>query len=229
MSSERGNVLWFILLSVVLLGAITMVLSRSGNTVDQTGDVEQMRIKAGQIIRYGKSIEAAIQDMRLRGISENDISFENTVTATNYTNANCTNADCKVFDVAGAGIAYQDPPTGFNDGSEWLFTGANNIGTTAGPVGTTAARSGNDILMLMPGANIALCKQINRDFNISASGTIPTDGTGVVTDAFTGTFAAALTVIAGDSLELNDHNAGCFTDTDPNPDVTYFYYVILSR
>ena len=52
--NERGNVLWFILLAVALLASITIVLSRSGSTVDQSGDIEQVRIKSGQIMRYAK-------------------------------------------------------------------------------------------------------------------------------------------------------------------------------
>ena len=127
--NERGNVLWFILIAVALLGAITMVLSRGGSSVDQAGDIENRRVQSTQILRYTKSIEAAIQEMKLRGVSENDISFENAETAVDYTNANCTVTDCRLFDVGGAGLNYRDFPSA-NDGSEWIFTGANNVGTT---------------------------------------------------------------------------------------------------
>lgn len=231
MMSERGNVLWFILIAIVLLGLLTMVLSRGGSNVDQSGDVEQLRIKSGQIFRYAKSIEAAVQHMRLRGISENDISFENTVTATDYTNGNCTSADCKIFDVNGGGLTYKNF-SGVNDGSDWIFTGANNVGTAAGPVGTTAAKTGNDLLMLLPGADTGLCVQINRDLNVGTAGTLPTDATGIDTAAFTGTYAAGgPAILDGDPtpFELDRKSAGCFTDTAPDPDVTYFYYVLLAR
>ncbi|HOO82886.1 MAG TPA: hypothetical protein PK513_10340, partial [Alphaproteobacteria bacterium] len=97
MYTERGNVLWFILIAVALLAALTMVLSRSGSTVDQSGDIEQQRVKASQILRTAKSIEAGIQQMRLRGVSENDMSFwhdsngDNTEDGSDtYYNANCT-------------------------------------------------------------------------------------------------------------------------------------------
>lgn len=228
---QSGNVLWFILLAVALLGFLTMVISRSGSNVDQSGDIEHIRVKAGQIMRYGKSIEAAIQNMRMQGISENDISFQNGTTSTDYTNGNCGNTDCRLFHTGGAGLSYQAPPSGTNDGSEWIFTGANNVGTTAGPVGTTAAVTGNDLVMLLPNAKTALCIQINRELGVGTTGTIPTDATGIATTEFTGSFANALNLIDGDPtpFELNDESAGCFTDTNADPDVTYFYYVLLAR
>ena len=160
-NTERGNVLWFILIAIALLGALTMMLSRSGSSVDQSADVEQNRIKSGQILRYAKGIESTIEQMKLRGISENLLSFQNATTTVNYTNAACTSNDCKIFDGAGGGQAYQAPPKGSNDGSEWIFTSANNVGTTAGPVVTTAAGSGNDLIMLLPKANDSMCKQIS--------------------------------------------------------------------
>ena len=132
---------------------------------------------------------------------------------------------------AGAGLTYQKPPAGANDGSDWIFTGANNVGTAAGPVGTTQAASGNDLIMLMANANAALCLQINRDLEVGTSGTIPEDTTGIVTTEFTGTYADSLDIIDGDPtpFELDRKSAGCFTDTAANPDVTYFYYVLLAR
>ncbi|MCF8495753.1 MAG: hypothetical protein K9G62_03700 [Alphaproteobacteria bacterium] len=229
--SEHGNVLWFILAAVALLAALTMVISRSGTTVDQAGDVEQARIRAGQIMRYAEGLKSAVQEMNLRGVSENDISFESTATGSDYQNPNCTVDSCKVFAVGGGGQTYKTPPAGANDGSAWIFTGANNVGTAAGPLGTTAARTGNDLLMLMPNVKSALCIQINRDLSVGTPGTLPSDATGISTDEFTGTYAASLTLIDGDPtpFELDRKPAGCFTDTAANPAVTYFYYVLLPR
>lgn len=235
-TSQHGNALWFILVAIVLLGALTVLLSRSGTSVDQSGDVEQLRIKAGQIIRWAKGIESTIEQMKLRGISESDISFENTVTAQDYSSALCDAHkdpnECKIFATGGGGQSYLNPPSGSAEaGSEWIFTGANNVGTTAYPVGTTAAGTGNDLILLLPGANTALCNQINRDLEIGASGTLPADATGIALTPFTGTYNAGLVIIDGDGapFELNGKASGCFTDTNANPDVTYFYYVVLAR
>lgn len=234
-NGERGSVLWFIMIAIVLLGAITIVISRGGSTVDQSGDIEQIRIRSGQIMRYARSIESAIQDMRLRGVSENEISFENADTATDYTNADCDAAadpnfpDCLLFDVQGAGLSYNPPPSGTNDGSDWIFSSANNVGSAADPVGTTLARSGNDLVMLLPNANTALCIQINRELNVGTPGTLPTDTAGIDDTAFTGAYPNVLTIIDADpGLELDGQNAGCFIDANDSNKV-YFYYVLLAR
>ncbi|MCE7886996.1 MAG: hypothetical protein DYH13_05770 [Alphaproteobacteria bacterium PRO2] len=233
-TSQHGNALWFILVAIVLLAALTVLLSRSGTNVDQSGDVEQQRIKASQILRWAKGVESAVEQMKLRGISESDISFENTVTAQDYSNASCDAHkdpnECKIFATGGGGQNYLTPPSGSAaPGSEWIFTGANNVGTAAYPVGTTAAGTGNDLVMLLPDANAALCSQINRDMEID--GGIPTDATGIALTPFTGDYDAALVVIDGDGppFELNGKASGCFTDTNATPDVTYFYYVVLPR
>ncbi len=231
-TNERGNVLWIIMIAIGLLAALTITLTRSGSSVDQSGDIEQQRIRASQVLRYAKGIETAVQKMKLNGISENDISFANPITSTDYTNANCTSVNCLVFDAAGGGQSYLRPPGGTNDGSDWIFTGANNVGTTAKPVGTTAAVTGNDLVMMLANASSGMCDQINRDLGVGTAGTLPTDGSGIATTAFTGAFASGTPlVIDGDPspYELDGQPAGCFSDTSVDPAVTYFYYVILPR
>jgi type II secretory pathway pseudopilin PulG len=226
--SEKGNVLWFILVGIVLLGALTLILSRSGSSVDQSADVEQLRVRAAQIMRYAKGIETAIDQMKIRGVSENDISFQNTVTTTDYTNARCTSVECRLFDPGGAGMAYQPPPPGTNDGSDWIFTGDNNIGSASDPIGTQGAGTGNDLIMLLPDMSEALCIQINRDLDVGSPGELPVDNGGVDISPFQGQYAAALREIDADpSMLLGGHNAGCFIDdTD---DTLYFYFVVLAR
>ena len=225
-AGQSGNVLIFILIAVALLAALTMVLSRSGSSVDQSGNVEQNRISGSDLMRYGKSIETAIQQMKLSGISENELSFAH---GSEYPNSNCTRSDCLLFDVGGAGLNYRTFP-GANDGSDWIFTSDNNVGTTADPVGTTAARSGNDLIMLLPNVNSSLCNQINKDLSVGTTGTIPVDTTGIDTDEFDGSFASGGPVLLdGDPtpFELDGEPAGCFTDNDSG--TTYFYYVVLTR
>ncbi len=229
---ERGNVLWFILLAIALLAILTIVLSRGGSSVDQSGDVEQQRVRASEIMRYAKGIEVAVEQMTLRGVSENDLSFAHGETPATYTNNNCTGTGCLVFDAGGGGQNYMLPAGGANDGSAWIFTGANNVGTAANPVGTTAAISGNDLIMLLPNVTNSLCLQINRELGVGAAGTIPTDATGIATTPYTGTFASGSPVIIdGDPtpFELDGKRAGCFTDVNANPDVNYYYHVLLAR
>ena len=212
MKSEQGNVLWFILIGVVLLGLLTMVLSRSGSTVDQSGDIEQQRVKASQILRYSKSIEAAVQEMRLRGVSENDISFENAITAVDYTNANCTTTDCRLFESGGAGLTYTNPPPSTNDGSEWIFNATNNVADLE----TTRP----ELLMILPNVRSSLCAQINRMLGSTYGGT----ESDVDFTAFTGTYTATETIDLADNQE-----AGCIDYDNAGTTEPFFYQVLIKR
>ncbi len=231
-NAQNGNALWFILVAIVLLAGLTVVLTRGGSSVTQSGDVEQLRIAGSQLLRYAKGIESAIDQMKMRGISESQFSFEHDNPVV-YLNASCTVDDCKIFSVSGGGATYKNAPSNAISAGTgaWIFTAANNVGTTANPVGTTAAMTGNDIIMLMPSMREDLCIQINRDLKVGTPGTLPEDSTALAVTPFDGTFVSGLTIIDGDPapLELDGKQAGCFKATAPNPDVIYFYYVLLAR
>ena len=219
MYTERGNVLWFILIAVALLAALTMVLSRSGSTVDQSGDIEQQRVKASQILRTAKSIEAGIQQMRLRGVSENDMSFwhdsngDNTEDGSDtYYNANCTITDCKLFDAGGAGLTYSSPPSGVNDASEWIFNATNDVLD----VGTGAP----DLLIILPNVKTSICAQINRMLGASYAGT----ESDVDFTAFTGTFTLTETIELAAGQE-----AGCIDYDNAGSTEPFFYQVLFKR
>ncbi|MCB9983582.1 MAG: hypothetical protein H6861_07940 [Rhodospirillales bacterium] len=217
--TEKGNVLWFILIAVALLAALTMVLSRSGSTVDQSGDIEQQRIKASEVLRYAKSIETGIQQMRLRGVSENDLSFwhdsngDSTEDGSDtYYNAGCTTTDCKLFDAGGAGLVFAAPPSGVNDGSAWTFVATNDVVD----VGTTRP----DLLIILPVMKTSVCSQINRLTGASYAGT----ESDVDFTAFTGTFTAT------ESIDLAaGQEAGCIDYDNAGTTEPFFYQVLIKR
>lgn len=223
--AESGNVLWFILLAVVLLASLTFVMTRSGSNVDQSGDLERLRIEIGESLRYLKGIEAAIQQMRLQGIGERQISFQNGAA---FPNTQCTTNDCRIFHVNGGGQTYIVPSTTLGTATDWVFTAANNVGTTAGPIGTTAAGTGNDLLAVLPNVTQAACRQFNRELNDLTA--IPIDETGIITTLFNGTYPASLNILDGDAtpFELNRVPAGCFQTTDSSG-AYFFYYTLLAR
>lgn len=231
-NSQSGNVLWFLLIGIVLIGLLTALVSRGTSSVDQSGDVEQMRIVGGQIMQTAKAFESAVEQMKLNGISESDISFQNNVTATDYTNSKCGDTSCRLFETGGAGLTYSPPPANAltTANTEWIFTGANNVGTTAGPIGTTAAGSGNDLLILLPNLTEGVCRQINRLMDVNGPSYAPPVDDGISLDEFVGTYdtTAPATILEGSaSLELNGKSAGCFFDTATTG--YYFYQVLLER
>jgi len=218
--NEQGNVLWFILLAVALLAVLTVTISRSSDTTEQSGNIEQYRIQASDIMRYSAGIAQEIDNMRLRGISENNISFENGVTATDYTNGTCQ--DCLVFGSAGGGAYYKRPSTDWLNSahsadsrySEWEFSGTNIV---------PGLRSANpELIMYKAYLKQGLCAQINALLGIS--GNIPVDGNGMSVTAYQGSFAASETIDNMDGLE-----AGCFQDTGASGRDFTFYQVLIKR
>lgn len=235
--SQRGNALWFILIAIVLLGGLTIMLSRSGSSTQQTGNVEQNRIKASQLMRYAKGIENAIEQMKLQGISENEISFENPTSTADYTNPICDDATdphfpaCRVFGTGGAGLTYQEfPIAGDIDGltDSTAFPGAVVVTGIGYDADGTAA--GDVDLLLVAAVSEDLCNQINRDLG----GTVDAaDMTAAIDDwdqPFQGTFAAANFIIGGSNADeapgLEGRAAGCIIDDAGG---FIFYQVLLAR
>lgn len=250
--NQKGNALFFILIAVVLMGLLTMVLSRSGSNTDQSGDFEQIRVQASQILRYAKSIEAAVQEMSMRNVSENDISFENTLSTTSYTNTNCDAAadrsfpGCLLFNVEGAGLTYLEPNDRWLDSSnsgetfygDWLFTGKACIpkagnGTTANCI-TNA--SDNDLIMILPYIRQDLCQHINTLVGAPVTSGNPPEDDGDAWDTseapFTGAYGGtgAQNIADNPLADIQSNFSGCFEGGGTPASGTYhFYHVLLAR
>lgn len=202
--AERGNALWFILIAIVLIGLLTAVLSRSGSNVDQTGSVEQQRIKISQMMHYVKGLETAIQTMKMTGISENDLSFTDDGTD----NTNCSISACMVFHVEGGGITEQAPPSGIG-ASNWKYVATNDVLN----VGTDAA----DLILVLEDVNDTYCTQINRVLGVTQGADDPTID---FTDFEDGEYTKAQTI-----ENSGGHSAGCQISDGDN----FFYQVLVVR
>lgn len=222
MNRESGNALWFILLAVALLAALTVTITRSSDTTEQSGDIERQRIEGSDIMRYAASIQQAVEQMRLRGLSENEISFENSFVS-GYANARCGSDACKVFDVAGGGITFTSASSNVSTQS-WLFTGADSI-AGAGEDGTGETSSeDNELLVILPGISQGLCGRINTELGIAG---IPQDADNAdVSTKYTGTFPDGRVI-----ENMGGKKTGCFQgdldDGGANISGTYYFYHTL--
>lgn len=114
--TQNGNALFFILIAIALLGLLTVTMMRSSSDSNDAGSYEQSQIVASEVLNYAKSIENAVQMLLARGCSENELSFwhdsnddGNENSSDDYYNSKSpTDHSCHVFDVAGAGLTYQD-------------------------------------------------------------------------------------------------------------------------
>lgn len=222
MKNESGNALWFILIAIALLAALTVAITRSSDTTSQNGNVERQRIEGSDIMRYAASIQQAVEQMRLRGLSENEISFENGFVS-GYANPRCTDNGCKVFHVEGGGITFQS--AGSNASAQpWLFTGADSVaGVGEDGTGETSSED-NELLVILPGISQGLCGRINTELGIAG---IPQDTANAdVATMYTGTFPNGRVV-----ENMGGKKTGCFEgnldDGGGNISGTYYFYHTL--
>lgn len=222
--NERGNVLWFILIAVVLLGALTMALSRSSTNVDQSGDIEQSRIKGAQIMRYTKSLASGIEQLILSGCSENEISFETAAVAGYENTINPDQESCFLFSPKGAGLSWQSfSAADIFSGKD--LTVQNNIRVVG--VGTDGAAAGANDLIALVKTTEPVCTSINKELGIPTNYSHLEFSMDEYVDPFIGNFVTTSREI-GDaaSLPLKGKPVGC--GLDQNGDYI-FYHVLIAR
>lgn len=212
---EQGSAIWFILLAVALLAALTMTMTRSSDTVEQSGDAERARILASDLMRYTGGIKAAIDRMLTSGISEGDLCFHAAGWGNNdYNGASCTNPANQIFGAGGSALTFRT----FDFASDWRIFGSHavlNLETAAPELIIEARVSG------------AICREINHMLNIAnPAGDAPVDTAQNITP-FTGayTLAGGDYTIGNDAPELAGKEAGCRKEGSSY----YFYQVLIKR
>lgn len=248
--SQSGNALWFILLAIALLVTLTITITRTNESTEETGSRDRNRIQASDILRQAKSIEQAVDQLRSRGVAENEISFENTAIS-GYANTKCgdssLNTDddrCKIYHPAGAGLTYKVPSADWLDKQqsasplygEWYLYGTACIpGVGTGDTGCKLSQSSTDLILALPWIRRDLCIEINRLTGVEnlSNPTRPPVINGpaykATLDKFTGTFEANSEIDSG-SASFTGHQSGCFEGDNANPNGGYhFYYAVIQR
>lgn len=240
-NSQSGNALWFILIAIVLLGGLTVLMSRSSGTSDDAGDYERGQIDISELSRYAKSLELAVQNLKTNNkCSENDLNFDSADVANDDNPSAPVDESCDIFSDKGAGLAYRPIPTKFLDPTHsgetlfghWVFNGSLDV---AGHGTSGAAPTDNrakELLVIAPFITKDLCLALNKFYGISAiSGDPPKeDNTNKAhfLSQFTGNFGGGIDIDGnGNASGLQVFyykSAGCTTATDEN---TYFFYQIL--
>lgn len=246
-SNESGNALWVILLTVALLAALTATISRSTDTAEQSGNIELYRIHASDIMRHASSVRETVNGIRLKGIGENQISFENSFTSADYTNANAAGClECLVYGSAGGGLSYRAP------NPEWLDSGQSSQthygewyiprAVCVADVGRGSANCYNDassneeLVLVLPWIKQGLCRQINAMLKVTPSGDPAPKNDDHAFSAgypvYTGDLLAEGNVIIDSANVLSGVEAGCFEGSASNtrpPEKTYHFYQVLIR
>ncbi len=232
---ETGNALWFILLAVALLGFLTAFLSRGTSSTNQTGDIESARIKASALLQYTKSIETAVQNMLLSGISESDLDFSAINAAHN--NPNCTEDRCEVFNTNGGGIPYRSAAKVIGNSNliiNWHISTANRNYLFGCDTGNNSC---TELLLLLTNIPKSICLQVNRIQKITnPNNDAPQQTEMAEGSAYNGTFASSgLNTVyiggttAAEAPEVRGKQAGCVYEFGGGQNKYHFYHILIAR
>lgn len=255
-SSEYGNALWFILVAIGLLAALTLSLTRNSNRMADNLDQEEARLIAESLLRDGNSLAAAVLKLQtINGCSNDEISFENdtlrdwlgapSVVNPRSPTTGARAYTCHVYDSRGAGLSYKPIPrtalteasiaAGFDKG--WYMTGADSI-NGLGPESATqtlciSPSSCGDLIAGVTGVNDSVCAAYNKIVGIPG---IPVDSDDYTSTFFIGTYGdatsndARVNVGSGDytSTLYNVPTACVFSSASPMPH-NLIYKALITR
>lgn len=231
-NNERGSAIFYILIAVALLAALSYAVSESTRGNVQQLTAERARIHAGEIIEYGNIMSNAVAQLRLRGVDDTDLCFDDPAWgASNYNHGGCADNANRLYHPDGAGLTWTTPPANAMGTSPapdnlWHIYGNNEIDE----VGTTcAAADCADLILVVDELNQQTCIQINNLLNIANPLDVPPTDTDLGETRFTGTFAAN-NVIGNEAGGANfqGRTAACFQKTAA-PAEYVFYKVLIAR
>jgi hypothetical protein len=213
-SGERGNVLFIILLTIMLLGMLTYAISQS--STQQSNAIPQQTVdnQINQMIAYASALGGALQQMALNGENPNTLySTVDVLPPASDPNYDTPPNSLKIYHPLGGGITYQSQSaptdaiaTNFNINPASIITG---IGCTsgAGCIVTSVPTAGH-IIFTAELSDAAYCARTNNILH--GSSTVPTmDAT-----AFTGLFTngSTVTINAGNCASCVNVARLCVTD-----------------
>lgn len=219
---QSGNIIFFILLAIVLIGVVTAALRGGG--LDNAGiDREGNVIQVSQLRQYAAELERGIAYVLQNRISEVDISFAHPDAPSDYGTYG-TNPRAEIFHPQGGGVTWRRPPSGINDGSDWEF-----YAFSAMPgVGSDRA----DLIAVLPNLSTAACTEINRINNQTGA---PEDSGACFYGATLNRFSGSYTD-SGTNIVDGNINDGLNFTTIPATQACvrcgtayHFYHVLLAR
>lgn len=227
---QNGNALWFVLIAIGLLSALTLTLTRTGG--DTAYSDEQASLVAGQILRHSKMIENGVQELLARGCSEVEISFDQN-TQGSYDNANAPpDGRCDLFTRNGLGLTWPAAPPNTYTSTKATDAYRTNGDNAAQGFGTTCNNNAScaDLILLFKMRSDArpICEKINELLGLSFS-TLPEDNGASTGNRWQGVFDPAPQVFLDDATAapMLGKRIGCFYDN--NDDQYQFYNVLIAR
>lgn len=226
--SERGNVLFLILIAVALFAALSYAVTQSTRSGGGDASKETNLVNAAGITQYPASIKTAITRMIVsNSVTPEELIFDTPSTFGAIEASSSPEDDKKraVFYPTGGGATYvQAPASVMKIEGPWHFNGNNrvkNIGTTEGSLSANDA----DIIAFLPNVRKEVCDSIHDKLGIPKTYAIltvdQTSDKDFADDAIDVTGGGTIT-----SPELDGQPQGCFRSA---ADVYVYYHVVVER
>lgn len=212
---QSGNILFYILIAIVLLGAMTAVL-RAPTNMEENIDREKANVMAGQILKYSAELGRSVQILIDNGVSESDIRFAHPKANASYGTIT-TNPQNQVFSSQGGSAVYRDfPPAASTSTSVYGFAGDQSM--------PQAGSSRADLIGYVPNLNDTICDAINAKLGLSVK---PSISNCAVPTAFTGTFASSPNALPESSFQTLPALQACAVCTNWLTNV--FFFTLIAR
>lgn len=242
--SERGNVLFLILIAVALFAALSYAVTSSSRSGGGNANDEANLVNSASLTQYPASVRTSIIRMVVGGIAVQDLLFDDPSqfgTATNGIDSPALEQRA-VFHPNGGGATYVRAPAEVMENGQqgtWFFSSAYeiaNIGTSE--IGAATSNSSNDIIAFLPGIKESICEKINAELGITGGTDADTDGvpagpttvpaTNQEMPAASAVIAAAAAATTHEISGVFASNAyGCYDAVDGTAGGPFVYYHVL--
>lgn len=229
--SEAGNVFLFILLGVVLFGALSFTVARGfRSTTTSAMSDRQADLLASDILNYAQRMERTIDRLRRKGCSENQISFEYEGTS-GYTFA--TEERCKVFSPDGGNL---EPWKTRDDlGGSQIYSSFRPFRINGTWHSENAGTPNSELFLIIGMINEKVCQAINDQLGVkNDGGGLPKKGGSHIHPAFKGSFndpSSGWATWGQTEPDLDGITSACvnYEDRDPSNGLQLFYHALMIR
>lgn len=169
-NGERGNVLFLILIAVALFAALSYAVTQSTRSGSGDASGETNLINSAQLAQYPAGVRTSVVRMIIGGTSVDQIGFDapadfSTVSDLKY----------NVFHPTGGGAVYQVAPKDVlsatpSTSGRWVYSSKFQINGVGSTTDGSTKSLGNDIIAFLPGVAQNVCRKLNDELGIVATG-----------------------------------------------------------
>lgn len=223
---QSGNVIYYVLIAVALLAALSYVVAQSGRGGVSSITKDRAGLIASEILDYSNMIETAMGQLRLRGCGLEEVSFENSVVDAYDNSFSPSDMSCHIFDLNGGALNWQSVPQGAKTANiryeHYYFNATNN---KTGTVSSSA-----DLIMFAE-VSLDTCAAINRYLNVDPASPPLGDPNGFHFPDDAHAYKGDLSTVSGGILPYDAYLSGCFQDSSIGNESSgrYYFYKVLAE